>query len=594
MPTKLHEQSLGMSEPRRLGVFLSGLLGCWIELGLSAVTLAQPPARAWVLDSGWNAVVALEPATGRRLATLSVKGRPDGLLLSPDGSRLVVLERGPGEDKGERGYKAKGKSAATIIDTAAMQIVGRVELGFGIDLDRAYFGLDRLAMFCPGYEDKKLAEAQARELVVLGLKEGREVGRVALEHGVVPIDLAKDGHTLVLVQGLPRTGKYPYPKARVWFADISESTVESSVDASGWADLYSDGSWLYLLDRGKPDRDPRKNRNGTLQVVSLERRAVASSLDAGREPRGLVGDRESQDVFIASDGPPDRLNGEVRVVRGESVVATTRVAAGPRLLVRRQALVIVVSAGAVTFMEPVSFQVTATIPLSRGTDRLVFDDDQPRELQVSPDGRRAFVLYDPGQKLVVLDLEQQKLLGVAGTGRGGRRFLQGISRVAAELSSMPAPLPWWTDAVGVLAYGYTFRGVRTSNWMLAVRPDSLFAYVLNPRTSDVTIVDSTSAAAVQKIGVGGYRLKALGGGAIVAVMSDSRIHLLETTGNRKLTELRLHSLRDVGVSPDGRYALALADRTVLCLDGVTGSVIASLKDFVAPTAVVFDAVPPVP
>jgi hypothetical protein len=110
----------------------------------------------------------------------------------------------------------------------------------------------------------------------------------------------------------------------------------------------------------------------------------------------------------------------------------------------------------------------------------------------------------------------------------------------------------------------------------------------------VTIVDSTSAAAVQKIGVGGYRLKALGGGAIVAVMSDSRIHLLETTGNRKLTELRLHSLRDVGVSPDGRYALALADRTVLCLDGVTGSVIASLKDFVAPTAVVFDAVPPVP
>jgi hypothetical protein len=40
--------------------------------------------------------------------------------------------------------------------------------------------------------------------------------------------------------------------------------------------------------------------------------------------------------------------------------------------------------------------------------------------------------------------------------------------------------------------------------------------------------------------------------------------------------------------------LALADRAVLCLDGVTGSVIASLKDFVTPTAVVFDTVPPAP
>jgi hypothetical protein len=428
-----------------------------------------------------------------------------------------------------------------------MQVVGRVELGFGVDVDRAYFGVDRLAIFCPGYEAKNPADAQARELVVLDPKEGREVGRVTLEHGVVPIALAKDGHTLVLIQGLPRTGKYPYPKSRVWFVDIAGPTVEGNVDASRWADLYSDGTWLYLLDRGKPNPDPRKNQNGRVQIVWLERRAHASSLDVGREPRGLYEGRGSGDLFVPSDGPPGRLEGEVRVVRGDSVVATLRVATNPKLLVRHQALVFVVGARAVTLVDPASLQVAATISLSRGTDTLVFDNDQPRELQVSPDGRRAFVLYDPGDKLVVLDLEQRKLLGVARTGRGGKKFLQGISQVASDLSMMPAPFPWWASSMGVLAEVYASRPVRTSNWMLAVRPDSLFAYALNPRTADVTIVDSASAAAVETIGAGGYRLKVLGGGAIVAVISNSGLHILETAGNRKLAQLPLQGLRDVAV-----------------------------------------------
>ena len=60
----------------------------------------------------------------------------------------MVLERGPGEEKGDRGYKATSRSAATIIDTAAMAIVGRVELGLGVDSDRVHFGLDRVTVFC--------------------------------------------------------------------------------------------------------------------------------------------------------------------------------------------------------------------------------------------------------------------------------------------------------------------------------------------------------------------------------------------------------------------------------------------------------------
>jgi len=557
-----------------------------------AIGLAQPTARAWVLDSGWNAVVVLEPATGRRLATLSVKGRPDGMLLSPDGSRLVVLERGPGADKGERGFKAVGKSAATIIDTAAMAIIGRVELGSGVDAERVYFGKERVAIFCPGYEARNPADAQARELIVLDVKEGREVGRVTVEPGVVPIELAKDGRTLVSIQGLPRTEKYPFPSSRVWFVDIARPAVEGSIDVGTFADLYSNGTSLYVLDRGKPDSNARKSRNGTVKVVSLERRAVTSVLDAGRDPLGLYGDMDSGDVFIPGDGPTEGSDGEVRVVRGDAVVATLKSAADPRLLVKQQSSVFVVGTSAVTVVDAASLQA-ATIPLTRGGDRLVSDDDSPQELQMSRDGRRGFLLYRAGGLLVVLDLEQLKALGATTTGRGSIKALKWLGGTAAELSGM-AGVPWWVGFPSLTAYGYASRQLHTSNWMLALGPDGRFAYALNARTEDVTVVDSTSALSVAKIGAAGFRLKVLGGGATVAVISDARLHILETTGHRKLAEVPLPGLRDVAVSPDGRQALVLADRTVLCLDGVTGSVLATLKDFVAPTAVVFDATPQAP
>jgi hypothetical protein len=340
---------------------------------------------------------------------------------------------------------------------------------------------------------------------------------------------------------------------------------------------------LYLLLPGQPSSDARANRNGAVQVVSLDKRAIVSMLDAGRAPRGLVPDRLG--ILVASDGPPGRLDGELRAIRGDALAFTRQVAGDPRLVAVQRDRIFVVGAGAVAIADPASGEIAGTVALVRDAERLVFDDDVPRDVQVSSDGRRAFVWFEPGSKLAVVDLEQPKLLGVAKTGRGSKKLLRGLGHVA---SAVLVPSWEWASVANS-------AGMRTRDWpgrQLALRPDGRFAYALNTGTQDVTVIDASSARAVAAIPAGGLRLESLGGGAALAVLSVDQLHLLETSTDRKLAQLELPGLRDVVASADGRHALAIADFTVVCLDGSSGAVIATIKQFVTPTIVLFEAAPP--
>jgi YVTN family beta-propeller protein len=119
---------------------------------------------------------------------------------------------------------------------------------------------------------------------------------------------------------------------------------------------------------------------------------------------------------------------------------------------------------------------------------------------------------------------------------------------------------------------------------MQVRPDGRFAYVLNRDTSDVTVVDAETAQAVEKIGGGGYEVRLLGEKVVVV---GSEIQVIDAIRNAKVDEIRLPGLRGMLVSPDGAFAVALAERTVLILDGAPGQERARLTDFVKPTRIAF-------
>ncbi len=552
-----------------------GLAVALASLGPARAGLAQPASsRAYVLDSGARSLVALELPSGKRLGALALTGAPAAMLQSPDGARLVVLDRGPGEDKGERGYKATGKSVATVVDPATLAVVGRVELGAGVSTQGLHWSADsrRLTLLCPGYEAKNPAEAQARELVTVDVSTGGEAGRLRLEPGTVPIAASKDGQTLALVQGLPRPEKFPYARSRVFAVDLARPSVRAAVDAGTWALLYTDGVHFYLLDEGKPDKNPQKNKNGEVQVVSLERGALAGSLDAGRGPRGLYQDEAGGQVFIPSDGPPGAAEGQLRVVRGAELAATLSVAANPRLVQRERDVVYVVGERAVTLVDPVALQVTGSIPLVRGSEALVNDGDWPTELVLGPDAARAFILYGAHNKVAVLDLHAKQAIGSTKTGRGGKKFfgnmMGGMFGIAGFLAAGYAP---WSSA-----------GPR----MLAVRPDGRYAYAINRQTKDVTVVDAATGKSVEMIGGSGYTLEVLAGGRLVLV-SGSELHVIDTQRNVKAAEIPLSDLRGLFLPPDRSVGIALAKQVVLLLDGASGRELARLSDFVTPAAIAF-------
>jgi DNA-binding beta-propeller fold protein YncE len=559
---------------------LSGSSGVILAVALSglgpAVGIAQPATKAYILDSGARALVALDLPSGKRLGSLALPGTPVAMLQSPDGSRLVVLDRGPGEDKEERGYKASGRSSATVVDPATLTVVGHVELGFGLEAGRSYFSPDgrRLTVLCPGYEAKNPAEALIREVVNVDLTTGRETGRLTVETGSVPILASRDGRSLPLIQGLPRAERFPYPQSRLFIVDVAGPSVRAKLDMGGWTNLYTDGTHFYLLHPGKPDKNPQRNRNGTVQVASVERGTLAGSLDAGRGPRGLYQDESGGQVFIPSDGPSAAAEGQVRVVRGAELAATLPVAANPRLLKREREVVYVVGEKAVTLVDPVALQVTASIPLAQGNERLVDDDDRPTELAVSPDGKRAFVLYGVHNKLVVLDLEAKRAVGSTKTGRGGKKL---FGNLMGGMFGM----------AGFLAAGYSPWAFGAPS-MLVVRPDGRYGYAINSQTKDVTVVDGATGKSVEIIGGGGHALELLEGGQVVVVVSGSELRLIDAERNVKAEEIPMPDLRGLWRSPDRSLAVALAKQVVLVLDGTTGKPLARLTDFVGPDVIAFE------
>ena len=533
---------------------------------LTSAGWAQPTTHAFILDAGARALVALDLPSGRRAGVAPLPGSPTRLNGSEDGRYLVALDRGPGEDKDERGYKASGRSSATVVDAASLKPIGHVELGFGLD-SVITIPEGRLVVTCPGYQAKNAAESLVRELVVIDLATARETGRLTLEPGTDLTGYSRDGRTLALLQGLPRSAKYPFPKSKVTFLDVAGLSVIDTLDAGGWNFVERDADRLYLIDRGQPDKNPAKNRNGAIDVVWFAQRRLAH-VDIGRSPVGgiLIGDGL---MAFAGEGPANGATGELRILREGTLAATLDVAEKPRLVENDDKTVYVVGTKAVTLVDTEALRVSGTISL----DGIVGGGDHPFELAVTQDRRRAFIHYPAEDKVAVLDLEQRKAIGSAKTGRGGKKIFNSM--------------------MSTLTYGATERTFFYNAGdppQMQVRPDGRFAYVLNLDTSDVTIVDADTAQAVEKIGAGGREVLRLGEKTILVVGSE--IHVIDAARNVKVGQIQLPGLRGLVTTPDGAFAVALAERTVLILDGATGKERARLTDFVNPTRIVFAPAPP--
>lgn len=549
---------------------------------------AGTPTFVWVLDAEGEALVHLVLPAGERLAELRIEGKPEFLLESPDGSRLVILDRGPGEDAGDRGYKPKGRSRATIVDPALRSIVGSVDLGSGVDLSAHYFGPEgrRLTLLCPGYAHGNPEDARPRELVNIDVLTGQEIGRVTLEHGTEPVGF--DGEALSLMQGRPPGGPPPHGQGRLWVVDLGGPTILGKVDTSGYAQADWDASHVKLLHLGRPNDNPRRNRNGTLLLYSIERRKLEWGLDVGRNPRAYFPDEPNGQVFVASDAPPelkDDDSGRLHAVRGSEVAAILEVAANPKRVIRAGDSILVIGEKALTLIDPVALEVTGTIPLRVGRHDLVDDDEIPTDFELTSDGRRAVILYGLKGQVATIDLENETALGAPkmGSSRGTLLTLASVGLTFAPGGD------WWLTAAGL------GLSIANKHWnynepvpdVLTTREDGGFAYAINGPTRDVMAIDMSTGRGARKTGAKGDDLLIMPGGASLAVLSGGGVQIVDTTTNEKVREIKVPALAAFRPAPTGDSVVALGKGVVVFLDGTTGEEVSRVDGWKTPVALSF-------
>jgi YVTN family beta-propeller protein len=217
-----------------------------------------------------------------------------------------------------------------------------------------------------------------------------------------------------------------------------------------------------------------------------------------------------------------------------------------------------------------------------------------KELEISSDGKRGYVLYAQSSKMSVLDLDAGAVIADVTTGRGGVKFGKFLAAVAASAASYGAASSAASSSGGGVFF-YSVYTVRPANTAVVLSADEKFVYVLNTNSNDVTIVDTGTREVVTKIGVGGAanRLELLPGGAFVAVTTGAdTLHLIDTRTNAKVSELPdggnyLHS-------PDKRYAAAIGKNLVYCLDGASLKTLGKATGFKKPVQLLFEYRVPCP
>ncbi|PYQ15107.1 MAG: hypothetical protein DMF80_10690 [Acidobacteria bacterium] len=568
-----------------------------------AAMAAEAAGRAYVLDRDTPSLAALALPAGTLLGSVALQGRPEALVRTPDGSKILVLDQGPGKDKGDAGYQATARSSLTIVDAAALKVLSRVELGFGLlggDNPTGLLGPDgeRLVLLCPGYESKNPAESLARELVTVSVAKGEVAGRLPIERAVS--DLQSDPEVKTAFLFSARRGKKEAAQpAELRIVDLKGDLqgprLLGKVELKGDPQppvLSPDGGYLYLLDEGNPSDKPEKNVPGSIQVISVATRALVATLEGGTRPREMTVDAKGKRVFFIDDGAPakglEAGFGELRVLQGAELKTKLETAPGGRFLRFSPGgdKLYVVAPAAVTVVELAGLQAHP-MHLDRAKGAILYDDPGPaKELALSPDGKRAFVLYEKSSKLLVLDLDKEETVAMVTTGRGGIKFMKTLGAAALTAASYYAADRQASRSGGGLFY-YDVYQVGRAVTSIVVRPDSRFVYVLNTQSGDVTVADSANGQVVDKLAGGGSGLRLLPGGKRVAVLASDQLKLIDAEANRKGPELAMDKLRSLAPSPDDKFVLALTDSQVVTLDPATGEVRGRATGFKKAVQVVF-------
>ncbi len=540
-----------------------------------------PAGKIFVFDQGDHKLVAVDPRTGSVLGSSPTVPTPTRVVKSPDGRRVFLLYSGISDKTDDNENAPITKASVTLLDGDTLQQVASVELAFGLGewtFDRAG---KRLAVLSLGSQPDQ--ESGPTEITILSAQTGEVQGRVKLERLARNLDLAPDGETLAVYH----KGREEGGSSQLQFVDISSLRTVGTLSLEGAPPgpiPSSDGELLYFVEPGKPHKKRAKNVDGKIYVVSLAKRSLEKTLNAGSSPRGPWIDSRGR-LLLLSDVPEEdggkKPDGELRVVSG-SDLKTLRVAWSPLAIRLSEDSSRAYVAGPlhISTVDLDSIQTTGQTDADTGT---VWG------FAVSPDGRRAYVSYRNAERLAVVDLESHKLLDRMNLGRAGMRLLGGGVIGLIQTEALSAATRAAAGRSGqIRSYYVELPSKGPSDGSVLTRADGKIAFALNPRTQDMTLVDGETAKALDHIHVGhAATLFRLRGGNLIAACDNGELYLFDAQ-TRALEEVKdFGSINAVRFSPDRARLLFLGTKKILFLDTATGRPVGEVKGLKNPTQVAF-------
>ncbi len=299
---------------------------------------------AYVFDSGQQTVAAINLLSGEKIAAAPVSGSGDSkrdmLLLTPDGSRLVMLVAGTQKTIDFNVHQPASKSTAIIIDTKTMKPTQPIDVGWS--LSNYFITPDSkvLVTLASGFEGVRSKNSLPSEIVTTDLLTGKVLERYSIPLQLTSCLFSRDGKTVVLFYAKQKLKHNIYSPAELQFFSIEKQAVVGKVTLEGEPEMpviSPTGEFIYLVEKGHPSHNPRKNINGRIHVVSLKDMTIATVLDAGSDPKIALPDDGAGQTILFSDGPPVDLEGEfvdaeLRVIRGASITSPLKIGNGPRYL----------------------------------------------------------------------------------------------------------------------------------------------------------------------------------------------------------------------------------------------------------------------
>jgi YVTN family beta-propeller protein len=417
--------------------------GLWLGATSGPAAAPAPAPKVYVGLFKDDAVAVIDPAQGRRVATIPVPKGPHGLVITPDGRKVYV--------------SSDGASTVSVIDTASDRVAGSIEVGanpHGLAISRdgrtvlvSVYGAneavavdtasDRITTRVPvarphnaalspdGRRAYVASQPQgATALVTLDLAAGREIARLPLDHTPRAVDASPDGaRVFFTVAGVDAVQVLDVAAERV--------VAQIPVGASPHLAMFTpDGRRGVVVSQGP----------GELAIVDPSRAAVSGTVKVGTQPHWSTVSTDGRTAFVSNEGSDD-----VSVIDVASGKVTATIAAGhaPRKLAVQPGAVTVAAAGAV----PRAGAKTVMIGNVTYADHGSRDVSGRRDVHLEADDyyfKPTFLKGKPGQT-VTLEVENE-----SGTLHNLTMPELGIDRDLAPRSTMKLAVTF--PASGVIAF----------------------------------------------------------------------------------------------------------------------------------------------